>query len=257
MNSRGSKSTLPSLKPLYILEAMSHCDTYVGIREICEYTGYSQSTVHRILNEMLQCHYVEKNESIKKYKIGMESIILASGFIHGNSIVAAAREEMQQLSRATQETVHLLAVADYEVVYLDKIDTKHSLGLMSAVGKRNPIYCTSGGKAIAAFQTMQWLDEYLHAVKLEPCTENTLVDEAAFREELKQIRARGYALDNREHHSDIICVGAPIFDHTDLPVASISVAAPSQRFSLEQAISVAPMVMECARRASIKLGSTL
>ena len=243
MENRVKKATLSSLKPLYILEAMSHGDTYIGIHEICEYTGYSQSTVHRILNEMLQCHYVEKKESFKKYKIGMETIILASGFIHTNSIVAAAREEMQQLNRVTQETVHLLAVADFEVVYLDKIDTKHSLGLMSAVGKRNPLYCTSGGKAIAAFQTEEWLDEYLCKIDRKAYTENTLVE------------VQGYALDNREHHNDIICVGAPIFDNTGLPIASISVAAPSYRFSLEQAMSIAPMVMDSARRISIKLGS--
>lgn len=256
MDEKGLKRSLSSLKALFILEAMSHGDTYIGINEICEYTGYSQSTVHRILNEMLQCHYVEKKESFRKYKIGMETIILASGFMHTNSVVMAAREEMQQLSGMTQETIHLLAVADLEVVYLDKIDTKHSLGLMSAVGKRNPIYCTSGGKVIAAFQPEEWLDTYLSQVKRVPFTETTLVDEAAFRAELQKIRELGYALDDREHHNDIICVGAPIFDGSGLPIASISVSAPSYRFSLEQAKAIAPMVMESAHRVSIKLGST-
>lgn len=252
MNS--SKTSFSSLKALLILEAMSQSSDYVGIHDICSYTGYSQSTVHRILGEMLQCGYVEKNTSYKKYKIGMETVILASGFMNSNSIVAAARDELQKLNRATSETVHLLSVTEYEVIYLDKIDTKYSLGLMSAVGKKNPIYCTAGGKAIAAFQGKEWLEDYLANTQRVQFTPNTLVDEEAFIREMARIHAQGYAIDDREHHDDIICVGAPIFDHTGLAVASISVSAPSLRFPLEKARAVAPMVMECARAVSAKLG---
>lgn len=248
------KSGYSSLKALLILEAMSQSNDYVGIHDICQYTGYSQSTVHRILGEMLQCGFVEKNTSFKKYKIGMETVILASRFMNSNSIVAAARDELLALSRATSETVHLLSVTEYEVIYLDKIDTKYSLGLMSAVGKKNPIYCTAGGKAIAAFRDPSWIRDYLSQVQRIPFTQNTLVEDAAFLRELDRIRQEGYAIDDREHHEDILCVGAPIFDHTGQAVASISVSAPSSRFSLEDARSIAPLVMERAQSVSAKLG---
>ena len=248
------KAQYSSLKAILILEAMSQSNDYVGIHDICAYTGYSQSTVHRLLGELVQCGYVEKNTSIKKYKIGMETAILASRFMNSNGIVSAARDELQRLNRSTSETVHLLSVTEYEVIYLDKIDTKYSLGLMSAVGKKNPLYCTAGGKAIAAFRDPAWIREYLAKVPLSPFTQNTLVTEEAFLQELSTIRRQGYAIDDREHHDDIICIGAPVFDYTGQAVASISVSAPSARFSLENARSIAPMVMECTRSVSAKLG---
>ena len=55
------KSKLSSLKALMILEAMSQTDSYTSINEISQMTGLSQSTVHRILSEMVEAGYADKN----------------------------------------------------------------------------------------------------------------------------------------------------------------------------------------------------
>lgn len=247
---------LSSLKSLFILEAMAQQDSYVGINEICQETGYSQATVHRILNEMLCCGYAEKNERYKKYRIGPKAVALGGRFLHANSIVIAARPEMEQLGQATGETVHLLAMAGDEVIYLDIIHTAHTLGLMSFVGKKNPMYCTSGGKAILAFQPEEWLDGYLRRVPRKAYTSTTLVEESALKNALAEIRLKGYALDDQEHHHDVTCVGAPIFDSQNKGVAALSVAAPTYRFPLESAVALAPRVIAAANAISAKLGGS-
>lgn len=254
MKTNTSREDCHSLKPLFILEALTKSGSYTGINEICSYTGLSQSTVHRILSEMVRCDYVEKDERNRKYKVGMAAVVLASRFLTSNSIVATAREELDRLNSLTTETVHLLTVTGDKVVYIDKVDTKHTLGLMSAVGKQNPIYCTSGGKAILAFQDPETVEDYIRRVPRVQFTDNTIVDEDDFRAELAKIRIQGYAVDDREHHDDIICVGAPIFGQNGKVVASISVAAPCARFPLEKALETAPQVMESARSVTLKLG---
>ena len=251
-----SDKKLSSLKSLFILEALSRSSDYMSINKIAAISGHSQSTVHRILNEMIQCGFVEKNESYKKYKLGMQAVIFASRFITSNSLITAAHDELKELNRITGETVHLVSVSDFEMVYLDKIDTKHALGLMSAVGKRNPLYCTSGGKAIMAFCNDEWITDFFSRVKLEAYTANTFTDSQTLRIELSKIHVQGYALDNCEHHDDIICIGAPIFSRTgDNPIAAISVAAPSYRFTIEMAEGYAQTVMESAKNISLKYGN--
>ena len=248
---------LSSLKSLFILEVLSHHSEYIGINKIAAISGYSQSTVHRILNEMIQCGYVEKSENYKKYKLGIHAVILASRFINSNSLITAARDELKELNRITGETVHLVSVSDFEIVYLDKIDTKHTLGLMSAVGKRNPLYCTAAGKAIMAFCSNEWIENFFSTVELKAYTLNTLADSEALCTELSKVRDLGYALDNCEHHNDIICIGAPIFSHSGSnPIAAISIAAPSYRFTIDMARGFAQTVMKSANNISLKLGST-
>ena len=153
------KSKLSSLKALMILEAMSQTDSYTSINEISQMTGLSQSTVHRILSEMVEAGYADKNEQFKKYRVGAQAVIMSGRIIHSNSIVTAAQPELQKLNELTGETVHLLGISDGEVIYLDKLNTRHTLGLMSYIGKKNPMYCTSGGKCIMAFKSESWLED--------------------------------------------------------------------------------------------------
>ena len=171
--------------------------------------------------------------------------------------VTAAQPEMQKLNELTNETVHLMGISDGDVIYLDKLNTRHTLGLMSYIGKKNPMYCTSGGKCIMAFKAESWLTEYfVQHVPFHRYTKFTLTEPEQIRQALAQIRHDGYALDNCEHHDDLICVAAPIFDAQNNVIAAISVSAPSQRFSKEQAMQIAPLVRKCAQATSAKLGST-
>lgn len=251
------KSKLSSLKALMILEAMSQTDSYTSINEISQMTGLSQSTVHRILSEMVEAGYADKNEQFKKYRVGAQAVIMSGRIIHSNSIVTAAQPELQKLNELTGETVHLLGISDGEVIYLDKLNTRHTLGLMSYIGKKNPMYCTSGGKCIMAFKSESWLEDYIaRHVPFHRYTQFTLTDPEQIRQELVQIRQNGYALDKREHHDNLICVGAPVFDAQNNVIAAISVSAPSYRFTEEQAMQIAPIVKECAQAASARLGST-
>ncbi len=245
----------PSLKALWILEALAHRSSYVGINEICEETGMSQGTVHRILNEMVQAGYVEKNEQYRKYRVGIKASILASCFMQSNSVVAFSRDEMIRLNQMSSETIHLIALSGSDVIYLNKINTTHTIGLMSYIGKVNPIHCTSGGKCIMAYMDEETVRQYFRSSRREKFTETTLVTEEELRREFAEIRRLGYALDRGEHHGNVVCVAAPIFDRRGAPVASISISAPAYRFPVEAAESFAPEVMKSCRIVTERMNS--
>lgn len=246
-----------SLKLLQILNAMSLKDEYMSISKISQITGLSQSTTHRILNDMVLCNYVIKNHSLKMYKIGVGMLTLASRLMASNSITTASREEMTKLNKITTETIHLVSLDGMEAVYIDKMDTRHSIGLMSRIGKKIPLYCTSAGKAILAFKDEEWINEYIDTIKRERYTAKTLVDEIELRKELMHVKECGYALDNEEHHDNIICIGAPIFSSPDEPIASISIAAPAYRLPVEKAIEYSSLLVESAKLISIRIGNAI
>lgn len=231
--------SLPSLKSLLILETLARNGDYMGINEIVQETEMSQATVHRILGEMVTAGYVEKNESYRKYRVGLAAEILASYFMQSNTVVTFARDEMSRLNQLTGETVHLMTLSGNHVIYLYKFDTIHPVGLMSYIGKTNPIHCTSGGKCILAYKPEEEITSYLQRSERQRFTENTLVTEEEIRKELALIKQRGYALDNGEHHSNVHCISSTIFDRNGNPVAAISISAPSYRFTIEQAQSLA------------------
>ncbi len=243
-----------AMKALQLLVALADCEGEISLAELSAITGIPPSSSHRILQEMQHCGFVLKDETQKRYRVGFEARLLAMQLQKTNFLHEAAKDEMTRLNDLSLETIHLIGEEDMEAVYLAKRGAKNSVGLHSAVGKRIPLHCTGGGKALLAWKSEAWLKTYLSKVHLEGFTPNTITNEVALRRELEVIRVQGYALDNHEHHSDVVCIAAPIFDVNNSAVASIGIAAPDYRFPLEKALSYSDELLCSAARITEKLG---
>jgi DNA-binding IclR family transcriptional regulator len=103
--------------------------------------------------------------------------------------------------------------------------------MVSRVGLRVPLHCSSVGKVLSA----QLSDQQLHALikenGLEKRTENTIVDPEKLKHHLKVIRQQGYAIDNEENEKGIRCVGAPVFNQQGQVIAAISISGPAVRIT--------------------------
>lgn len=243
----------PSLKSLQILNALSFCEGAVGITTICDLTGLSNSSVHRILQDMVECGYVTKDTERKKYRYGFEAMAMALRFKHSNYLLEAARSEMKRLNDLSNETIHLIAIDGYEGVYIGKLDSKNQIGLRSVVGRRIPLYCTGGGKAILSHRSQDWLYDYLLHVPLKRFTDFTIQDRDTFYREMELIKKQGYSLDRQEHNPDVTCIAAPIVSREQNVECSIGIAAPAYRFSMEDAIALSQEVIDSAARISKRL----
>lgn len=242
-----------SLKAIQILSAISYSNTYSSVTEICEMTGISIATVHRILQELVECGFVVKDHEQKRYRAGFEAWNFAMRLKQTDFLHEAAKDEMKRLNDLSLETIHLIAIEGEQGVYIDKLGAKNSIGLRSQIGRRIPLFCTGGGKALLAYQTESWIEGYLTRVSLEKYTTNTIVTKKALMRELEIIRIQGYALDNRENHSDIICVAAPVFNASGEAICSIGISAPDYRFSLDMALSYVDEVKQSAEIVSARL----
>ncbi len=243
-----------SLKSLQILSCIIKSDKPLGVSAISEITGLSAASVHRILQELLACQFVEKDDTEKTYFMGVSAWSLALNIKDSYYLITAAQNEMARLNELSKETVHLIKLDDLEGVYLSKLDAKNHIGLRSRVGGKMPLYATSAGKLILSGQNKQWLDRYFTQIELRPTSENTICDESALRRELEIVKMQCYAMDNREHHPDIVCVAAPIFDSSKKISCAISISAPDYRMSLDKATSLIKEVQKSAQIISEKLG---
>ena len=98
------------------------------------------------------------------------------------------------------------------------------------------------------------IDEIINEDSLERFTENSITDPQAIKEQLEEIRKRGYATDNMEHEKGICCVGAPIRNYREEVFAAVSVSGPSQRFDPPRIEAMARLVIEVAGEISQKMG---
>src|SRR5581483_3097393 len=118
----------------------------------------------------------------------------------------AAVPPMAQLRNATGETVQLAVLDGREVVYIERLDSPHTLRLFLEVGRRNWAHCTGTGKCLLAYLPERTLDQLLAGWELKRRTPFTITDPQLLRKELKETRHRGWAQNLNESEEGVLSV---------------------------------------------------
>lgn len=238
---------------LRILRSFSIEEPEKGITELAESLRLSKSTVSRLMSTLASEDFVYKDPKSKKYRLGI-SVLALSGIITSSmDIYKEAQPFLQKLVDQLGETVHLTFLEGAEVVYLHKVESNHPIHLQSHVGKRNPAYCTSSGKAILAFQNREIVERVI-ANGLKRYTKKTITDPDAFRACLQQVREAGYAYSIEEFMEGVASVGAPIRDSTGQVIAAVTITGPIQRIQPYKIPFYAKKLISICKEISEQLG---
>ena len=224
------------------------------LRETAQRMKLDRSTAYRILLSLEKCGLVEKDEKAGTYSLGLGAFEIGSGYQRRADFVPIAKPFMEELALKAQETVNLAVLSGTEILYIDKVDSPRSVGVMSKIGQRNPVYCTSLGKSLLAFQSEEEQARIMAEIEFKPLTPHTITSPKEFLKEMKQIRLQGYALDRREIEEDVECIAAPIRNHLGKAVAAISISGPQKKIQTPREKEYVGWVTEAAERISSRLG---
>jgi DNA-binding IclR family transcriptional regulator len=209
-------------------------------------------TAHRLLRT-LEVHGLLRQDPTNRYRLGSHCLSLGSRFLEGVDLRSEAHPRLTWLMEVTGETAHVGVPDGVEVVYVDKVETRHPVRMFSRIGARSPMHSTAMGKAILAFGEPELVQRVIDA-GLPRRTPNTITERRRFRTELKRTRERGYAIDDIENEEGIRCVGAPILAEQVHPVGAISVAGPASRITGQRLTEIANAVVEAAAAVCDRLG---
>lgn len=240
-----------SLKRAFdILRAVSDATDGASLSVISRQVALPKSTVARLLTTLENLGAVERLDTADGYRIGAEIITLAAQVAYPRNLVALARPALQALAQQSGETVSLGIPDGGLALTIDQIDSGHNFRLRNWVGERLPLHCSSDGKVYLAAWDDATLSAYL-AQPLEAFSANTLTDPVALRAELAQIRAQGYAWNNREHDPDIVSIAAPIYDENQQIIAAICMFGPFFRFPpVEKQDEFIQLTLDAARQVT-------
>jgi IclR family acetate operon transcriptional repressor len=248
--------TLSTLdKGLSVLEAVACADAPNGLTltELGHRLGMHRTTLFRFLATLQHRGYLERDPMTDRYRLGVQTLTLAAGWLNDQDVRQTARPYLQALCQRVQELVHLTILDHGEVVTIDRIEGKHPISLQTEIGNRRPAHCTASGKAMLAFMNT---DEAGHMLPptITPVTAKTVTSPGQLIAEFEQIRSCGYAIDDEGHFEGVRCVAAPVFNYDQRPVASISIAGPVQRITHERMVTLGEEVRAVAETVSQRLG---
>ncbi len=241
-------------KALAILDLLGDARGDVTLAQVSERLGISKPTAFRIVTVLERSDYLQRAPGSQGFRLGLALHRLGALVDTRAVLQKLARPVLEDLTARCDETVHLVVLYKGEALYLDKIEGKRSVGVISRVGMRLPAHCSGVGKVLLAHASDEEVDAIVLERGLPRFTANTITDRQALSAELGRIRSRGYAVDSEEIELGLKCVAAPVRDGTGRVVAAISVSGPKFRLD-ERLPKIVSLVLSAAQRVSAALAS--
>jgi IclR family KDG regulon transcriptional repressor len=243
------------LRAADILELFLGEDATLSAAEIGRRLELPRSTAHELLTTLVERHYlVRRSGEETTYQLGPRLLELGSRYQQRLEFAAEADAVARQVAAECRETVHVGVLDGIEVVYVSKVDSTHSVRLISEVGRRLPAHCTAVGKVLLAGLSDAELSERLKGRRLVALTEHSITSRTELRAQLDQVRTSGVAFERSESNVDAGCVAAPVVDATGQWVAGMSISIPTSRHSDEAWPTWEKLVREGAAELSRRLG---
>lgn len=253
--SKQPESVAAVLKVFAVLQALGERSD-MGVSELSIRLAMPKATVYRFLQTMKTLGYVRQESDSERYGLTMKVFELGTMALQYPDLVDLARPHMQAMADQTGETVHLGTLIDSEIIYVHKIDSRHTLGMYSRVGRRAPLHCTAIGKVLMAWEQSERRDRILDDAEFKQFRDKTIVDRGEFVKELDRVKAQGFGEDREEFDDHIRCLGIPIFDRLNQPIAGMSISFPSFRYDETKAPELVHMLTAASADISTRLGCT-
>jgi DNA-binding IclR family transcriptional regulator len=221
------------------------------LAEIDAQVPMAKSSTLRYLTTLVELDAVRR-EPDGRFRLGLKMVELAGGLLENDDLRSVAEPVLHELAEVSGETVHLGVRSGAEVVYIAKVESRHSVRLVSRIGARTPVHCSAMGKALLAA-----LDPSDREPLLSPLprrTPHTITTAAEMRDELEAIRSSGFSLDDEENELGVRCVGAAVLGTGGEPLGAISVSGPAARLDRERAAELGTSVIETAAEITRQLG---
>ena len=240
------------LKGLSVLEALAGSKEPRGVTELSGELRLLKSNVHRVLQTLLHVGYVRKDPDSGRYECTLKLWSLAGQAVERFDVRRVARPHMKRLWDKTGENIHLGMLEGLDVLYIDRLESRHPVRVNMPPGGRGPAVAISSGKMLLAYADES--TQLLAARNLMRYTARSIVDSDAFHRELRKIKAAGHVINRGEYREGVSGISAPLLDDQGKPLAAIGISVPSERFTTALLKDLLPRVLSTARAISAELG---
>ena len=244
------------VKAFQVLECFSGNKFKFTLTELVNQLHISMGAAQRITHTLTSIGYLYKDPETKAFRLTPKCLSFGFAFLNNSGLREIALPYLKKLNEEINETVNLAVMDDYEIVYIERVQTSHFLTTNIRVGTRRPVFCTSIGKVILAFSPKNERKEALDRISFKKYTEKTITDNSKLEIELNKIRRLGYAENKSELDEDLFALAVPLLNNEGAAVAGINIVIPMTRVSMSKVYGeYLPLLVEKGEIISSLLGN--
>lgn len=221
----GSRPQVPAAdQTLRILAHLTRQRGPVPAAAIAAALGLPRSTVYHLLATLQAHQFVVHLPEDRRWGLGIAAFELAGGYARQEPLARVGRPVLAELVDRVHESAHLAVMHGRDVLYIVEERAPRRPALVTDVGVRLPAHLTATGRAmLATLPREQVRAVYPDASAFSDRTGRGPGRPRELRELLREVRARGYAVEDGEVTLGLRSVGVAVRDHSGWPVAAIAV----------------------------------
>jgi len=201
----------PSVKKAFaILSAISSSRDGMGVSDLAKKLKMAKSTVHGMTSALEELGAAMRDPLTKKYKLGFTLLEIGRSAYSGIDLQTAARPVTEELMEKTRTSVFLGILNWDQVTILDIVESRQELNITAPVGSTIPLFAGAVGKVFLASMAEEQAKKMVQSKGLPRFTDNSIVDPELYFDELRQVRAKGYAVDDEEYIPGVRAVASPL-----------------------------------------------
>lgn len=222
----------------------------LGVTEIARTLGLNKTVVHRILQSLSSRSLTQPALHSPSYVLGPAAIGLGSRALGQVDVRRLAAPLLRKLRDDTRETATLSVLAGHSRIYVDQYESPQEVKMVVEIGPRFALHSGASSRSILAFLGEPFVAEALEQLSADKPD----LDEDAFRRQLAEVRADGFAVSLNERGTGAASIAAPFFDSAGNVVGSISSSGPVGRYGQTQADHI-QQVVDAAEALTALMGA--
>jgi IclR family acetate operon transcriptional repressor len=230
-----------------------------GVTEISKQLGLNKVSTYRILTSLTQAHYIKKDQNTRMYTLGERVLELSLAVLSNIDLRSISLPYLQEIQHSTNETALLAIRTGLEAMFLEQVPSDQYVKYVIVPGRRILLWRGAIGKSILAFMQEHEINQIIDQIP-NPTEFITTSDRKCnvkkLRQELNQIRARGFAMSISEQVEGAAAISSPIITSDNFAIGSISIIGSISRINNELAERYGHLLQEMAKKIGGMLNST-
>jgi DNA-binding IclR family transcriptional regulator len=248
-----TKGTSVIVNAIAVLRTFTADEPLLGVTEIANRVGLHKSTVSRILATFEQEHLVERDPETRRFRLGLGLIAVAGPLLAELEERRVAYPVLRELTEQTGETSALMVWNGAESMCVEQIASHHQIKHTTPLGARYTDAMSASVQVFLAAAPVERVRTLLRSGAISyPGLDDAGLD--GYQIKLKDVTARGWAINYGESSIDEVGVAAPVHDHRGDIVAAVLISAPRFRVSREGLQSLGEACAAAADKITSRLG---
>jgi DNA-binding IclR family transcriptional regulator len=252
----GSSSPAPAVtRAAAVLDALAGAPSgRLTLSDLARELGIPKSSTSNLMLALEEASLISRQGS--EFTLGRKLVELGAAYLSRLDEVQEFYKFCEQAPTLSGETVRIAMLDGENVIYLARYEGHPAVRLTSNIGDRMPVSLCAVGKAlIARLHDHDIAAMFPDELRLPVMTPKSLTTGADLKAEIATIRERGYAFEDEESTTGVVCLGVAVPTRgAHGPSLGLSVTALKATYSEEQRSAIVLELKELARLLGSPMG---